>query len=77
LVSRKLLVVEVLCLVGILLLLDSALRTLFVLGIGTGTSPYYVGLAGAFAPFDNVEGIVGTILAMNPLFILAFTRVQA
>jgi hypothetical protein len=67
--------VELLCFVGIFLLLDSASRTLFVMSIGSGASPYYLGLAGAFAPFENVEGIVGTILAINPLFFLAFTRV--
>lgn len=72
--QRKTLVIELLCLVGILLLLYSLWQTLFVLGVGGGASPYYLGLAGAFAPFESVEGIVGTILAINPLFILAFSR---
>lgn len=55
-------------------MLYSLWQTLFVLGVGGGASPYYLGLAGAFAPFESVEGIVGTILAINPLFILAFSR---
>jgi hypothetical protein len=68
------LIIEVLCFLGIVLLLDSASRNLFVVGIGTGVSPYYFGLSGAFAPFENLEGVIGTILAINPLFFLAFTR---
>jgi len=72
--SRKYLIVELLCLVGIVLLLDSATKTLFVMSVGSGASPYYLELSGAFAPFENIEGIVGTILAINPLFFLAFAR---
>lgn len=73
--NRKIYIAELLCFLGIVLLLDSAWRTLFVLGVGSpASSPYYIGLNGAFAPFENLEGIVGTILAMNPLFLLAFTR---
>jgi hypothetical protein len=41
--------------------------------MGVGGS-YYFGLQGAFAPFENIEGLAGVILAMNPLFLLAFTR---
>ncbi|HYB03398.1 MAG TPA: hypothetical protein VED17_02975 [Nitrososphaerales archaeon] len=72
--SRKYLIVELLCLVGIVLLLDSATKTLFVMSVGSDASPCYLGLSGAFAPFENIEGIVGTILAINPLFFLAFAR---
>jgi hypothetical protein len=72
--SRKYLIVEILCLVGIFLLLDSASRSLFVMSVDPSASPFYLGLSGAFAPFENVEGIIGTILAINPLFFLAFAR---
>jgi hypothetical protein len=72
LVKRQISIVELLCLVGIILLIHSASRTLFVMGVGP--SDYYFGLTGAFAPFENIEGIIGTLLAVNPLFILAFTR---
>jgi len=65
--------VEILCLVGIILLLHSASRTLFVMSIGS-SSWYYFGLQGAFAPFENLEGMVGAMLAMNPLFLLVFTK---
>jgi len=74
LISKKYLIIELFCFIGIILLLDSASRTLFVLDVGSGNSPYYLGISGAFAPFENLEGILGTILAMNPLFFLAFTR---
>ena len=74
LVQRKLFIVEILCFIGIALLLHSASRTLLVLGVSAGPSSYYFGLQGALAPFENLEGLVGTILAINPLFILAFTR---
>ena len=72
--SRKYLIVELLCFLGIILLLDSASKTLFVISIGSGNSPFYLGLAGALAPFENIEGIIGTVLAINPLFFLAFSR---
>ncbi|HXQ93064.1 MAG TPA: hypothetical protein VN739_08660, partial [Nitrososphaerales archaeon] len=72
LLAQKNRIVEILCLIGIVLLLHSASRTLIVLGIGSGS--YYFGLQGAFAPFENIEGFVGAILAMNPLFLLAFAR---
>jgi hypothetical protein len=65
-------IVEILCFVGIVLLLHSASRTLIVMGIGSGS--YYFGLQGAFAPFENIEGLIGALLAMNPLFLLLFTR---
>ena len=42
------------------------------MSIGQGS--YYFGLKGAFAPFENIEGLVGAILAMNPLFLLVFTK---
>jgi hypothetical protein len=76
LVQRKFLAVEILCFIGIVLLLHSASRTLFVLGVNAGpsASAYYIGLQGALAPFENLEGFVGTLLAINPLFILAITR---
>jgi preprotein translocase subunit SecG len=74
LVAKKILLAEILCFVGIMLLLQSASRTLMVLTVGTGSSSYYFGLQGALAPFENLEGIVGTLFAMTPLFLLAFTR---
>jgi len=70
--AQKNRIVETLCFVGIVLLLHSASRTLLVLGVGSGS--YYFGLQGAFAPFENIEGLFGAILAMNPLFFLAFNR---
>jgi len=65
-------IVEILCFVGIILLLHSASRTLIVMGIGSGS--YYFGLQEALAPFENIEGLAGALLAMNPLFLLVFTR---
>ena len=71
---RNQFIVELACFIGVFLLVDSASRTLMVVGVGGGSSLFYVGLRGALAPFENLEGIVGTILAVNPLFLLAFTR---
>jgi uncharacterized membrane protein len=71
--SRKsLLTVEILCVIGIVLLIDSALKTLFIVSFAPGS--YYLGLQGAFLPFENLEGIVGMVLAINPLIVLVFTR---
>jgi hypothetical protein len=75
--SKKIALVELLCFVGIIMLIDSASRTLFVQTVGTPSSSiFYFGLKGAFAPFENLEGSIGTLLAMIPLFVLAFTRAQ-
>jgi hypothetical protein len=74
LISRKaLLAAQVLCALGIVLLLDSLLRSLFVVSVGS-SSAFYVGVQGAFLPFENLEGILGALLAINPLFILAYSR---